>query len=106
MTPGRSRREVSTVDPTLTGTVLTVLAVLAAGAWRLHTLILRRALDRERAAAALTDGARHRDIRALTERLHTARDRRAVLAAADAALDEALAAYAPRTDPHQEGGSP
>lgn len=103
MTPDCSRKEVSTVDPTHLGTVLTALTVLAAAGWRLHTTILRRALNRERAAAALTDAARHRDVTALQARLIAARDRTAVLAAADKALDDALATIA--QDP-TEGGTP
>ncbi|WP_189554276.1 hypothetical protein [Streptomyces lavendofoliae] len=68
---------------------------------RHQTSTLRRALDRERAAARLTQTLQHRDITVLKARLDAARAEGAVLAAANHVLDTALTHHG--RDP-QEGG--
>lgn len=91
--------------------VLAVLTALAATTLtvRRHRR-LTRALAAERAARRLTDATHHRDLLALTTRLHTlsARPDRAVLADADQILDTALAAHHTQhpTNPPTEGGNP
>lgn len=72
--------------------VVAALAALAgAGAGARHLVHMRRALVRERAVRRLEGAALHRDLETVTVRLHNVIADRAVLAAADAVLDTALA---------------
>lgn len=82
--------------------VLTALAALVGVACTVrHLILLRRALDAERAARRLTAGLHQQDLAAFTVRLHRALDAQHVISQADLVLDSALATH--HHDP--EGGS-
>lgn len=81
--------------------VLTALAALVGVACTVrHLVLLRRALDAERAARRLTAGLHQQDLEAFTVRLHRAIAAEHVISQADLVLDSALATH---HDP--EGGS-
>lgn len=82
--------------------VVAALAALAGAACTArHLILLRRALDAERAARRLTAGLHQQDLAAFTVRLHRALDAQHVISQADLVLDSALATH--HHDP--EGGS-
>lgn len=82
--------------------VLTALAALAGVVCTArHLILLRRALDAERAARRLTAGLHQRDLEAFTIQLRRAVAAQHVISQADLVLDSALATH--HHDP--EGGS-
>jgi uncharacterized protein YoxC len=93
--------------------LLIVLAVAALAAAAVAVCTVRRLrrlyrlLDREKAAARLTEGCLHRDLEGFRVRVEGLLAQRAVLAEADRVVDAALAAQAGSSgsgDPSSEGG--
>lgn len=91
--------------------IVLAVAALAAAAVAICTVRrlrrLYRLLDREKAAARLTEGCRDRDLEEFRARMNAVLAQRAVLAEADRVVDAALAAQARSSgsgDPSSEGG--
>ncbi|MEU6054262.1 hypothetical protein ABZ829_28055 [Streptomyces xanthochromogenes] len=91
--------------PRTTTVILSALCplLLVVAAWRIRTE--RRTHRRQTAAAHLQQAALCRDLDAFTLRVQAALNARAVTAAADAVLDQALAAYSRHT-PTRRGDDP
>jgi hypothetical protein len=88
----------------LSAAVLTALITTAGAALVVHHQArrLRRVLAATRAAARLADAAHHRDLTALTARLHTTAGSHTAVTEAERIVDTAYA----RTTHEQEGGTP
>lgn len=93
-------REVSTMHVTIAAVLTVALAGGLVAGVRIHQL--RRVILRERAAARLAGAMQYRDMDALKARLERAMSEQAVLAEADAIVDQELA----RTTRNTQEGDP